>query len=63
LGVGLLHLDHVKNEIERGDFKLVKISGIELEGQSYIVYHRERPLSSLSQEFLSLLRQARSEIL
>jgi DNA-binding transcriptional LysR family regulator len=63
LGVGLLHLDHVKNEIERGDFKLVKISGIELEGQSYIVYHRERPLTSLSAEFLSLLRKARSEIL
>jgi DNA-binding transcriptional LysR family regulator len=63
LGVGLLHLDHVKTEIERGDFKLVKISGIDLKGQSYIVYHRERRLSSLSQEFLWLLRKARSEIL
>jgi DNA-binding transcriptional LysR family regulator len=61
LGVGLLHMDYVKTEIERGDFKRVKISELELEGQSYLIYHRERPLSPFAQEFLSLLRQARSE--
>jgi hypothetical protein len=54
-------MDHVRREIESGYFSQVKISGFSWFGQSYIIYPKERPLSHFAREFLSLLRQARSE--
>ena len=57
-GVGILYYDVVKREIDRGEFKVVKLAGIDLTGRSYIVYLKEKPLSSIAREFLALLRGA-----
>ncbi len=58
-GVGILPHDIVKRELERGEIKPVQLAGIDLTGQSYIVYSNKRPLAKTAQEFLSLLRAAR----
>jgi len=55
LGIGLLYYDAVKAAIERGSFKIISIRGLNIEGQTYIVYHNERPLSPNAEEFLKLL--------
>ncbi len=55
-GVGILYRDRVKREIDRGEFKVVRIPGLDVARQSYIVYSKERPLSSHAREFLALLR-------
>jgi DNA-binding transcriptional LysR family regulator len=55
-GVGILYHDTVKREIEQGEFKVVRIPGLDAARQSYIVYSKERPLSSHAREFLALLR-------
>ena len=61
LGIGMLYYDAVKAAIERGSFKIVPIRGLEIEAQSYIIFHNERPLSPNAEEFLKLLRDWRDE--
>jgi hypothetical protein len=51
-----MYHDAVKREIGQGEFKAVRIAGLDLERQSYIVYLKEKSLSVVAQEFLSLLR-------
>jgi DNA-binding transcriptional LysR family regulator len=60
MGVGIVFEDALKAEIASGEFKILKVCGLELEGESFIVYSKKRPLSPLAQEFCELLRSARS---
>ncbi|HEU4341100.1 MAG TPA: LysR family transcriptional regulator [Candidatus Binatia bacterium] len=59
MGTGFLYADLIKLDLQRGDFKLLKVKGLELNSQSFIIYHKERPLSENAREFLKLLRAAR----
>jgi DNA-binding transcriptional LysR family regulator len=61
LGIGLLYEDAVRAAIERGSFKIVQIRGLEIESQTYVVYHNERSLSPNAEEFLKLLRDWRDQ--
>ena len=61
LGIGFLYYDAVREAIERGSFKIINIRGLELLGQTYIIYHKERPLSPNAEEFLELLREWRDQ--
>jgi LysR family transcriptional regulator, low CO2-responsive transcriptional regulator len=54
--IGILYGDAVKREIDQGEFKAIRIKGFDVTRQTYVVYLKERPLSSLAREFLSLLR-------
>ena len=56
LGVGILYEDALKDAFTRGLFKKVHVSGLFLEGKTYIVWHKRRPLSSSGEDFLKLLR-------
>lgn len=57
LGIGVLFEANVKSDIRNGDFKMLELRGVNLEGQSYITYSKDRPLSDNAQAFLSLMRQ------
>ena len=59
LGLGFLYYDAVRDAVDRGSFKIINIRGLELLGQTYIIYHKERPLSPNAEEFLKLLRDWR----
>lgn len=59
MGTGFLYADLIKLDVQRGDFKLLKVKGLELNSQSFIIYHKERPLSENAREFLVLLHAAR----
>jgi DNA-binding transcriptional LysR family regulator len=61
LGIGFLYHDAVKATIERGSFKTIEIRGLDIEGRTYIVYQKERPLSPNAEEFLKLLRDWRDQ--
>src|SRR5262245_7980441 len=61
LGIGLLYHHAVKAAIERGSFKRIQIRGLEIEGRTYIVYYKERPLTPHAEEFLKLLRDWRDQ--
>jgi DNA-binding transcriptional LysR family regulator len=61
LGIGFLYYDAVRDDVERGSFKILNIRGLELVGQTYIIYHKERPLSPNATEFLKLLRDWRDQ--
>jgi DNA-binding transcriptional LysR family regulator len=61
MGVGMLFADSIKAEVERGEFKILEVRGLELEGYSYIVYLQNKPLAPLAQEFLELLRSVREQ--
>src|SRR2546427_117280 len=59
LGVGILYHEVLKDEIARGVFKEVHVSGLQTQRETYIFYHKERPLSPSAEIFLKLLRQSR----
>jgi DNA-binding transcriptional LysR family regulator len=61
MGVGIVFEAALKAEVASGEFKILKVCGLELEGESFIVYSKKRPLSPLAQEFLELLRSARQK--
>jgi DNA-binding transcriptional LysR family regulator len=61
LGIGFLFDDAVKQEIARGGFKRIHFRGLSMQGQTYILFHKERPLSPHTEAFLNLLRQWRDK--
>lgn len=58
MGLGILYLDAVEPDIKRGEFKIIGVSGIKFESESYLIYHKERALSAHALEFLNLLRNS-----
>jgi DNA-binding transcriptional LysR family regulator len=60
MGVGMVYEDAIKSEVASGEFKILKVPGVELEGESSIIYSKKRKLSSVALEFLELLRSART---
>ena len=58
MGVGVALAESIQSEVASGEFKILKVTGLEPVGQSYIVYSTEcpRPLSPIAQEFLEMLR-------
>ncbi len=61
-GVGVLYHDAVKRDLERGEFKPMKIPSLSLKRQSYIVYPKGKPLSAAATEFLRLLRNSKTKL-
>lgn len=59
MGVGMLFADSIKAEVKRGEFKMLEVRGLELEGHSYIVYLKNKALTPPARAFLELLRSAR----
>lgn len=59
LGIGILSYDTVKNAIRRGEFKLLRLQDLTLEAQSFIVYHKQRPLSRNAKDFLAVLQKTK----
>ena len=60
MGVGIVYEDVIKSEVASGEFKILDVDGLELEGESFIIYSKTRPLSPVAQEFLELLREMRA---
>jgi LysR family transcriptional regulator, transcriptional activator of the cysJI operon len=61
LGVGIMYEDALKDGLAAGVFKQVHISGLSMEGKTYIIFHKSRPLSPNGEIFLNLLRQWRDK--
>jgi DNA-binding transcriptional LysR family regulator len=59
VGVGLLYRDLVIRDAHRGDFKILKVEGLTIFGQSFIGYHSTRPLTRSAAQFLEYLRRRR----
>jgi DNA-binding transcriptional LysR family regulator len=57
LGVGIIYYDVVREGLERRIFKSVRIAGFPSEAESYVVYHKQRPLSLSGEAFLKILRR------
>jgi DNA-binding transcriptional LysR family regulator len=58
MGVGMVFEEALKTEVAAGKFKILKIRGLMLEGESYVVYSKSRPLGPWAQEFLEMLGRA-----
>lgn len=56
-GVSILSRTSIQREIEDGLLQEVPIRGLKLERDFYQVFHRQRPLSAVSQAFLTFLKQ------
>jgi len=61
VGMGILYQDAVRREFGNGEFISVKVHGLKLEAESFIIWHRDKPLSSAALAFLRLLRWWRTK--
>jgi DNA-binding transcriptional LysR family regulator len=59
MGVGMLFADSIKAEVKRGEFKILEVRNLELEGHSYIIYPKNKALAPPAREFFELLRSVR----
>ena len=60
MGVGILFTDVVADSLKKGEFRELRLPVDGLDGKSFIVYHKTRPLSPVAQDFLKLLRAHRA---
>jgi DNA-binding transcriptional LysR family regulator len=56
VGVGILCRHLVESDVRSREPKVLNLPGVSLETRTFIIYHRERPLSIYATEFLKLLR-------
>ncbi len=59
LGVGILYEDVVRDGVRRGEFKIIKLPGLKMDGNLFIIYPRDKPLSTHARNFLTLLHHWR----
>ena len=63
MGVGILFYNQIEQDVKRKELKALKFSGLpKLVGNSYIVYSKSKPLSSIGDEFLNLLRSMKTQL-
>ena len=60
MGVGILFKDVISDGLKKGEFRELTLPIAGLDGKSFIVYHKTRPLSPAAQDFLKLLRARRA---
>jgi DNA-binding transcriptional LysR family regulator len=58
MGVGVVFEESLRSEVASGEFKILNVCGLELTGESFIIYSKQRPLWPVAREFLDLLRGA-----
>ena len=61
IGVGLLYRELLEREVEKREFKILTVDNLELYGETYIFYHKQRPLSANAQLLLKLLRRRKQK--
>jgi len=57
MGFGILYRDLVQADIQRGDLRIIRVPGLEMHTDSFIIYPKQKPLSSDAKDFLALLRE------
>jgi DNA-binding transcriptional LysR family regulator len=57
IGLGVSYRDIVEPDLRGGDLKAIDVPELKTSINSFIIYHKERPLSFPAQEFLTLLRE------
>src|SRR6266536_6258258 len=61
MGVGILYRNAVASRVTRGNLNLINVPELkELGFKSFIIYDRRKPLATMAQEFLQILREKRN---
>ncbi len=47
--------------LKRGEFKIIKIPGLKMDGNLFIIYSQRNALSTAARDFLALLHQRRGK--
>ena len=57
--VGIVHEDLLEEDLQRREFKILKLNDTALTAQNYLCYSTRHPLSPVAESVVSLLRAAR----
>jgi DNA-binding transcriptional LysR family regulator len=57
VGLGILFRDMVEADLKRRELKVIRVTNLEMNTGSFVIYGKNRPLSPEAQQFLVLLRQ------
>jgi DNA-binding transcriptional LysR family regulator len=56
-GLGILYRSVLEPDVRKDGFKILPLKGMKLAGGSFIVYHKDKPLSPAARDLLTLLRR------
>jgi DNA-binding transcriptional LysR family regulator len=57
IGLGIIYQDVAEPDVVDRDLKVLDIPELKIEFDSFIIYHKERPLSPVAQDYVALLRK------
>jgi DNA-binding transcriptional LysR family regulator len=60
--IGILFKGSIESDINKGQFKQIQLPGETVESKRYVIYHKMRPLSPSTKEFIELLRTHRDKM-
>lgn len=61
LGIGILHSDIAESDIRRGELKTIKVPELNRRIETFIIYHKQHPLSPNAKDFLKVLHRTRQK--
>ena len=61
IGIGILYQDAVRHDLAKGEFIVVKLRGLKLESESFVIRHRDKSPSAAVLGFLRLLYSWRTK--
>lgn len=61
LGIGILYSDIAESDIRRGELKVIKVPELNRRIETFIIYHKQHPLSPAAKGFLKLLHRTRQK--
>src|SRR5262244_4631744 len=61
IGIGILYQDAVRHDLAKGEFIGVKLRGVKLEAESFVIRHRDKSPSAAALGFLRLLYSWRTK--
>jgi DNA-binding transcriptional LysR family regulator len=62
-GIGILNREVLEPELGRGDLKTIRVPELELTSYNFVIYHKNRALSTQANMFLRLLRNSNDKAL
>jgi DNA-binding transcriptional LysR family regulator len=61
VGIGICYRPTIENDLKKGDLVELRLPGVDLCANTYILYRKNKPLSPAGQDFINLLRQHREK--
>ena len=62
MGIGILYAEIAEPDIRQGHLRVIRVPMLNRIINTFVIYHKERPLSPVAKEFLTLMRRSKPKM-